>query len=110
MKTSCRPLLFTTVFLLGASGLFAQPKTINPNASENSKAVLTLLQDFKGKREAFVAERKALIATLKDASEEERKKILETLRAEQKERISEQRALAKAIRDELREQRKKSGE
>jgi hypothetical protein len=110
MKTTCRPFLLATLFLIGASGLSAQPKTINPQASENAKAVLTLLQEFKGKREAFVAERKALIATLKDASEEDRKKILEALRAEQKERISEQRALAKAIREEMRAQRKKAGE
>ena len=110
MKTSSRPLLLTTLFFLGASALSAQPKTINPNASENAKAVLTLLQDFKGKREAYIAERKALIATLKDASEEDRKKILETLRSEQKERVAEQRAMAKAIREEMREQRKKGAE
>jgi len=94
-------------FLIAASGAFADPPatTPNPNASDNAKAVQKLLQDFKAKREQYIADRKALIEKLKNATEAERKQILDQLRAEQQSRIDAQRELAKALRDAAKQQR-----
>lgn len=108
MKSHQRILLFTGSLFLAASGAFAQPTTPppNPNASDNAKAVLALLQQFKTQREQFIADRKALIAKLQGATDAERKQILDQLRTEQQSRIDEQRALAKQIRDAAKEQRR----
>lgn len=111
---SHRILILAGALLLATSGAIAEPATPppNPNASENAKAVLALLQQFKGQREQFIADRKALIAKLQGATDAERKAIIEQLRTEQKARIDEQKALAKQIRDaqkQLRDQRKNGG-
>ena len=108
MKSHPRILLVAGSLLIAASGAFAQPTTPppNPNASDNAKAVLALLQQFKTQREQFIADCKALIARLQGATDAERKQILEQLRTEQQSRIDEQRALAKQVRDAAKEQRR----
>lgn len=107
MKIQLRRLLLISGLLAGATGLFAEPPatTPNPNASDNAKAILKMLQDFKTQREQYIADRKALIAKLQGATEAERKQIIEQLRADQQARIEAQRELAKAIRDAAKQQR-----
>lgn len=81
----------------------------NENASDNAKAVHVLLDQFKTQREQFIASRKALLEKLKSATGDDRKAILDELRADQQSRVEEQRAMGKEIRDEvkkLREQKK----
>ena len=109
MKSSYRTLVLVGSLLVTASGAFAESTTpptppSTPNASDNAKAIQALHDQFKAKREQFIADRKALIAKLQGATEAERKQILEQLKAEQKNRIDEQRALAKQIRDAAKEQ------
>ena len=123
MKSKIHLLAISVSVLLGASSLVAQTaptdtgKPANPGSqgavhgkgSAESELVRGLLADFEAKRDAYIAQRKALVEKLKGATEAERKQILADLRAEQQARIDDQRALAKQIRDELkklREQRK----
>lgn len=122
MNNKTRLLALGVSLMLAASGLFAaeivtpEPgKPANPGSqgaihgkgSAESAAVRGLLQDFATKREAYIAQRKALIETLKSATTDtERKAILATLREEQQARIDDQRALAKTIRDEMKALRK----
>lgn len=122
MKTSKRFLVLMAALLIGATGLLAQstvtppgmnPPTVRPNvnASDNAKAMQTLLKQFETQRDQFIAARKAMLDKLPGATEAERKKILDELHADQKARNDEQRALAKQIRDELKKLRdaRKSG-
>ncbi len=87
--------------------------TVNENASDNAKAVQTLLNAFDAKRDAFIAERQKLVDQLAAAkTEEEKAKILADMKKEQELRQDEQRDLAKEIRGQLkslREQRKNGG-
>jgi hypothetical protein len=125
MNSKTRVLAISAGVLLCAVSLVAQTappddtggKPSNPGSqgavhgkgSAESELVRGLLTDFKTKRDAYIAERKALVEKLKGATDAERKQILADLRAEQQSRIDDQRALAKQIRDELkklREQRK----
>ena len=107
MNSFAKSILFASGLLVAGSGLNAQTTPTNPNenASDRAKAVLKLLQDFKVKREQFIADRKALIEKLKTATEAEKKQILDELRAEQQNRIDAQRELAKALRDAAKQQR-----
>lgn len=122
MNNKTRFLALGASLLLVSSGLFAADavppmpgKPANPGAqgavhgkgSAESALVRGLLDDFATKREAYIAQRKALVETLKNASTDaERKAILATLREEQQARIDDQRALAKTIRDEMKALRK----
>lgn len=95
-------------------GLANRPTpTVNENASDNAKAVQTLLNAFDAKRDAFIAERQKLVDQLAAAkTDAERAKILEDMKKEQELRQDEQRDLAKEIRGQLkslREQRKTGG-
>lgn len=87
--------------------------TPNENASENAKAVQTLLKAFDDRREQLMLERKMLLQKLEGANTEaEKKGILEQLRLEQQTRQEEQRALRREIGEELkklRDQRKGGG-
>lgn len=107
MKPLHKTISLVAGLLLAASSLSAQatPTPPNENASDNAKSVLKMLQDFKTQREQYIAERKALIAKLKGATETERKQIIDELRAEQQTRIDAQRELAKALRDAAKQQR-----
>lgn len=122
MNNKTRFLALGASLLLAASGLFAAEaapvapgRPANPGAqgavhgkgSAESALVRGLLDDFATKRDAYIAQRRALIETLKSASTDaERKAILATLREEQKARVDDQRALAKTIRDEMKALRK----
>ncbi|HEX2613209.1 MAG TPA: hypothetical protein VHO02_06435 [Fibrobacteria bacterium] len=122
MKTTRQLLTIAGVLLLSASSVLAQGKSKDPkdpkepkdppahagpneNASDNAKAVQLLLKGFKEKRDKVINDRKALIDQLKTASGDERQRILDELRADQKARSDEERALAKEIRDELKKLR-----
>lgn len=101
-STSTRPTPTTST---GA----ANPHTANPNASERAKDVQAALQKFDAERDAYIAERKALLDKLAAAkTEAERKAILEEIRAAKADRPQ----LGKEMREELkklREQRKGGG-
>jgi hypothetical protein len=73
----------------------------NEHASDNAKAVHTLLDHFRAQRAEYIAARQALIEKLKTATDAERKAILDELRDNQKSRVDDQRAMGKEIRDEL---------
>jgi len=95
-------------------GLANRPTpTVNENASDNAKAVQTLLNTFDAKRDAFIAERQKLVDQLAAAkTDAERSKILEDMKKEQELRQDEQHDLAKEIRGQLkslRDQRKTGG-
>ncbi|MEY4939811.1 MAG: hypothetical protein RIQ93_1546 [Verrucomicrobiota bacterium] len=83
------------------------PRASQPNekASDNAKAVHVLLDQFKTQREQFIASRKVLIEKLKSATGDDRKAILDELRADQQNRVDEQRAMGKEIRDEVKKLR-----
>jgi hypothetical protein len=87
--------------------------TPNENASDNAKAVQTLLKTFDDRRDQLMSERKTLLQKLETAaSETEKKGILEQLRLEQQTRQEEQRTLRREIGEELkklRDQRKGGG-
>ena len=60
-------------------------------------------------RDAMIASHEALAKQLKDASEAQRKAILENMQAEKKKFEEVMNALHKQIRDEIREQRQNPG-
>lgn len=127
MKPTLSLLLVTAGLVLGTPGLRADGKpddagkpedagkpanpgsqgAVHGKGSAESALVRGLLDDFATKREAYIAHRKALVESLKNAATDaERKAILASLREEQQARIDEQRALAKTIRDDLKNLRK----
>ena len=73
----------------------------NENASQRAKDVHAVLDQFKTLREGYLAERKALLEKLKTAKDDEKKAILDQLKADSAKREEEERALGKQIRDEL---------
>ena len=89
------------------------PHTVNENASDNAKAVQTMLRQFDAKRDKLAADRKVLIERLNATKDDaDRKNILEQLRTEQQTQADERRALGKEMREELRNvrnQRKTGG-
>ena len=91
----------------------ANPHTPNEHASDVSKAVQTVLQQFDAKRDKIIADRKALIEKLEAATTEaERKAIRAEIKAANDAQKAERAQLGKEIRDEvknLREQRKGGG-
>lgn len=68
-----------------------------------------LIDQFNKRRETMLADRDALVAQLKNATDEQRKAILEKMQALQKDQLDAQRALAEQIRDEMRKLRRTSG-
>jgi hypothetical protein len=91
----------------------AAPHTPDDHASDNAKAVQTILQKFDANRDQFMAERQALLDKLQAAkTDAERQVILDQLRAEQQTEKDQRKQLGKEIRDQLktlREQRKGGG-
>ncbi len=67
-----------------------------------------LIEQFKSGRETVLADRKALVDQLKNATAEQRKAILERMQSQQKELVETQRALGRQIRDEMRKMRQTS--
>lgn len=67
-----------------------------------------LIDQFNTKRDTILADREALLNQLKNATEEQKKAILEKMQAQQKDLVEAQRALGKQIRDEMRKLRQTS--
>jgi hypothetical protein len=89
------------------------PQGPNENASDTARAVHGVIADFRAQREAYLTDRKALLESLKGASEEAKAAILSELRKMNEERETEERSLGKQIREELRGlrgERKSGGE
>lgn len=89
-----------------------RPKGPSENASDNAKAVHAVQTEFRQRRDEYLTNRRELLERLKNATEDERKQILEQLRADKDARREEERSLGKQIREELRrlrEQRKSGG-
>jgi hypothetical protein len=61
-----------------------------------------LIAQFNSQRDAMLANREALLSQLKNATEEQKKALLEKLDAQQKDLLDQQRALGRQIRDEMR--------
>ena len=75
------------------------------DAAASAANVQKLMQQFNTKRDAMIANRDALAAQLKSATEAEKKAILDKMETQQKELLEVQRALGKQIRDEKRKLR-----
>jgi parvulin-like peptidyl-prolyl isomerase len=73
--------------------------------ASKSADVQKLVDQFSAKRDAMIADRQALVNQLKAATADQRKAILEKMRAQEKEVVEAQRALGKQLRDELRQLR-----
>lgn len=86
-----------------------QRPTKSDVASAKSPDLQKLIDLFNSKRDSMLADREALLNQLKNATEEQRKAILDKIKAEQKDRIEEQRALGKQIRDEMRKLKPAAG-
>ena len=74
----------------------------SPAATASSPDLQKLIEQFKSRRDAMLADRQALLNQLKNATEDQKHAILEKMRARQKDLIDEERALGKQIRDEMR--------
>jgi Spy/CpxP family protein refolding chaperone len=90
----------------GGPGGPGGPPEVTGGGSEHSQAVHALLNTFRERRQEYIAERRQLMLQLQQATEEERKELLDQLRLRQRERIQEQRELARQIREQMREMRK----
>lgn len=104
MSRSIQVLLAVAALATGGIARAAEPATaasakpdisVKPNLQQ-------LISQFKTRRDVVLADREALIAQLKNATEDQRKTILEKMEAQQKDLIEAERALGKQIRDELR--------
>lgn len=117
MKSTLRTSLLTLGLLAAATMGFGQstnasvptmppirplPPAVRGHVSDTLRA---LLQQFKAGREQFVADRKVLIESLKNATKDERKQLIQQFRDQEKSRVADQRALAKQIRTELKAMR-----
>ncbi len=119
--------LLNTAFLtliLGAGSTFAQdrPPVDRPAAGGQNQRdqvrlqiprdanlptdVQQLVNQFREGRDALLAERRAVLATLGDASEEEIRAALDELRQSHRAEIATQRELARQLRKELRQLRR----
>ncbi|MBL9203445.1 MAG: hypothetical protein JNN01_00060 [Opitutaceae bacterium] len=86
--------------------------TLTPRPSVPPTEVQTLIRQFDAQREALLAQRRAELARLQNATAEERARILAEMQAAQAARQDEQRELARKIREELkvlREARRNGG-
>jgi flagellar motility protein MotE (MotC chaperone) len=68
----------------------------------NPADIQALLKQFNAKRDSMLADRQALLDQLKGATAEQRKQILEKMKAQQKDLIEAQRAIGRQLRDEMR--------
>ena len=91
----------------------AAPHTPNEHASDVAKAIQAALQKFDATRDQFIADRKALLDKLAAATtEEEKKAVIDQLKADHQAEKDARKQLGKEIRDELkslRQQRKNGG-
>lgn len=132
MNSLPKLLTFAAGLAAAATGLFAQTTgttpsigtvparpttpngsaTLTPRPSAPPTEVQTLIRQFDAQREALLAQRRAELARLQNATAEERARILAEMQAAQATRQDEQRELARKIREELkvlREARRNGG-
>lgn len=96
-----------------AAGAAKKPTAPAPSSGNNAAAkgaatatanadIQAALDQFKMRRDKVLAERAELEKKLKNATEAQKKSILEQIEQQQKELLEEQRALGKRIRDDMR--------
>ena len=85
---------------------------VRPTLPALPTEVQTLIRQFDAQRDALLAQRRAELARLQNATADERARILAEMQANQAQRQDEQRELARKIREELkalREARRNGG-
>ena len=117
MKASSLKKLLLAAVLAASVGLCAAqtppstPPAVKPaDAAKAAGAsqpadVQKLIDRFSAKRDTLIADRQALVNQLKGATADQRKAILEKMKAQEKELVDAQRALGKQLRDDLRKLR-----
>ena len=107
-------LMAVVIFALGAGVAVAQT-TSGAEAKESARKASTaaadvqkLMSQINGQREKMIADHEALAKQLKEATDEQRKVIMEKMREQKKAFETAQSALHKQIRDEQRRQRQNS--
>ena len=90
----------------GAGGQRDRDQIHVPSNADLPTDVQGLVNQFRTGRDALLAERRALLASLGDASEEEVRAALEELRESHREELQAQRELARQLRKELRDLRR----
>jgi hypothetical protein len=103
--------LFVALVAMNGLAHAADAAAPQPKPATSSAAVPAdlqkLIEQFKARRDSLLADRQALLNQLKNATEDQRKAILEKLQNQQKDLIDQQRALGKQIRDEMRRMRER---
>jgi len=82
----------------------AAPASKSATATAPTVDLQNLMQQFNARRDAYLANREALLNQLKSATEEQKKAILAKMAADEKDLKDAQRAMAKQMRDEMRKQ------
>lgn len=75
----------------------------SPRERDLPGQIQNLLDHFRAERAAMIAEQRALLESLKDASAEERRARLAELREEHRERLEAQRELQREVRERVRD-------
>lgn len=88
-----------------ASASAKQSADAKAAAAATSRDIQAAMEQFNLKREKLLADRGELEKKLKNATEAQKKAILEQIDQQQKELLQEQRALGKRIRDDMRKLR-----
>jgi Skp family chaperone for outer membrane proteins len=107
-------LMFLAMFAIGTGVATAQPAAATGVGEAVRKPataaveVQKLMSQINGQREKMIADHEALAKQFKDATDEQRKVIMEKMHAQKKEFEAAQSALHKQIRDEQRRQRQSS--
>ena len=108
----CRKLSLATLAMLATVvGASAAEKNTKPTPAPQAAATVDksdlqkLIEQFKSRRDALLANRDALLNQLKNATTEQRQAILEKMQDQQKQLMDAQRALGRQLRDEMRKLR-----
>lgn len=102
-------LIVAGVSLCGAETAPAAATKAKAQAQLNSTSRAEVQRKVSEQRDAMIASHEALAKQLKDATEAQRKAILENMQAEKKKFEEMMNALHKQIRDEIRELRQNAG-
>jgi uncharacterized membrane protein len=109
MTLSKKLLLLSALALASTPFISAQTPpapTVPPGAAVGlPEPVRQMLQAFRQDRQAVIDQRRELVRTLQNLSEEERKAAIAALRGMQKDVAAEHRALARTIREEMKKLR-----
>lgn len=110
--TFFRKACFTFAAMVATLGAVqaADSKPAKPSASDfvaptGAADLQKLIDQFKARRDKMLADHQAFLDQLKNATEDQKKQILEKMQAQQKDLMEAQRALGKQIRDEMRKLR-----